>query len=244
MSNRNQAVVLVGGRGTRLGNLTQKVPKPMLPINGRPFLEYLIALLRREGFHNVLFCTSHLADIVQGHLGDGAKFGITARYSREPEPLGTGGALKFACEHLESQFLVLNGDTIFDIPMRRLTNLLQQHVTATAAMALRYVNDVSRYGAVIVNDGLVNIFEEKERPGPGWINGGIYYLKRDVLDIMPSGESSLERDLFPRLAKTSHLCASTFDGYFLDIGLPETFARAQLELPVRFKIDLVGMVSQ
>src|SRR5712671_242507 len=120
MSSTTQAVILVGGRGTRLGELTRTIPKPMLPVGGRPFLEYLLQLLRREGFTRVLFCTSHLAEAVQDHFGDGSRFGLTAGYTREPQPLGTGGALRFAREHLDEQFLVLNGDTIFDIPLRHL----------------------------------------------------------------------------------------------------------------------------
>lgn len=233
-----QAVVLVGGRGTRLGELTRTVPKPMLPVGGRTFLEYLIRLLLREGFNRVLFCTSHLADVVQDHFGDGAHFGITASYTREPEPLGTGGALRFAHEQLDSQFLVVNGDTIFDIPMRHLPELLIQHPAVVAAMALRHVDDTARYGSVRLKGDFVAAFEEKGRTGAGWINGGIYCLHRDVLGGLPTGESSLERDLFPQLAAKGQLCAQGFDGYFLDIGLPETLARAQSELPARFQMDL------
>lgn len=226
-----QAVVLVGGLGTRLGELTRTVPKPMLPIAGRPFLEYLIQLLRREGFNRVVFCTSHLADVVENHFGDGAGFGVTVNYSREPQPLGTGGALRLARELLDPQFLVLNGDTIFDIPMRRLAELLQQHGTANAAMCLRHVEDTGRYGSVQVTGDFVASFNEKGRSGPGWINGGIYCLNRAAVDLLPAGTSSLERDLFPHLAARKQLCAMECDGYFIDIGLPETLARAAHELP-------------
>lgn len=233
MSEVTQAVVLVGGLGTRLGELTRTIPKPMLPVGGRPFLEYLVQLLLREGFNRILFCTSHLAEVVEDHFGDGTRFGIVARYSREPEPLGTGGALRFAQEYLDSQFLVLNGDTIFDIPMRCLPELLAQHPKAQAAMALRHVDDVARYGSVRLEGDFVAAFAEKGRRGAGWINGGIYGLKREVLDLLPAGQSSLERNLFPCLATAGLLNAQGYDGYFLDIGLPETLARAQTELPAR-----------
>jgi len=239
-----QAVVLVGGRGTRLGEVTRTIPKPMLPVGGRPFLEYLVHLLLREGFTRVLFCTSHLSKVVRDHFGDGGRFGIATVYTQEPQPLGTGGALRFAHEHLDEQFLVLNGDTIFDIPMRRLPELLQRHPTATAAMALRRVDDVARYGSVRLKKDFVAAFEEKGRSGPGWINGGIYCLKREALALLSAGESSLERDLFPVLAANGLLCAQSCDGYFLDIGLPQTLACAQVELPVRFPLDPNPLAGQ
>ena len=210
----------------------------MLPVGGRPFLEYLVHLLLREGFNRVLFCTSHLAEAVNNHFGNGDRFGITAAYTREPQPMGTGGALMHAREHLDKQFLVLNGDTFFDIPMRQLAELLQRHSTPTAALALRHVEDVGRYGSVRLKSDFVAAFEEKGRTGPGWINGGIYCLKRETLDLLPAGESSLECDLFPQLAAKGLLCAQACDGYFLDIGLPQTLARAQVELPAHFPSNL------
>lgn len=229
-----QAAVLVGGRGTRLGELTKTVPKPMLPIAGRPFLEYLVQLLVREGFTRVLFCSGHLAGAIRDHFRDGVQCGIHAEYSEEPEPMGTGGALRFALDRLDSRFLVLNGDTIFDIPMRELPALLAMHYSATAAMALRQVDDVSRYGSVRLEGDLVRAFEEKGGTGPGWINGGIYCLDRAAIEHFPVSEFSLERDLFPKLAERGRLCARRHDGYFLDIGLPETLERAQRELPARY----------
>jgi NDP-sugar pyrophosphorylase family protein len=234
MSNVRQAVILVGGLGTRLGEMTRTVPKPMLPIAGRPFLEYLLSLLHREGFNRVLFCTSHLADVIENYFQDGSRFGFQISYSREPEPLGTGGAVRLAMEKLDEQYLVLNGDTIFDIPMRQLADLLGRYPQASAAMALRQVDDVARYGSVRAEGDLVTAFEEKGRTGRGWINGGIYCLRKSALDFLPPGVSSLERDLFPRLAVAGQLCALTKDGYFLDIGLPETLEQAREQLPSRF----------
>jgi D-glycero-D-manno-heptose 1,7-bisphosphate phosphatase len=203
-------------------------------------LEYLLALLRREGFDRILFCTGHLADVAESHFGDGTRLGFEIAYSREPQPLGTGGALRLARAQLDDQFLVLNGDTIFDIPMRQLAALLQRHPAATAAMALRHVDNVSRYGSVRTEGDLVTAFEEKGQTGPGWINGGIYCLRRSVLDLLPNGKSSLEQDLFPQLAAQRRLCALGLEGYFLDIGLPEALRVAQAELPARYHSTAVG----
>jgi D-glycero-D-manno-heptose 1,7-bisphosphate phosphatase len=231
MSAVTQAVVLVGGRGTRLGELTLTIPKPMMPIRGRPFLEYLVEILISSGFNQVLFCTSYLAGHIQRHFGKGKRFGITADYSHETHPLGTGGALWLARGKLDNQFLVVNGDTIFDIPLRQVTGLLARHPAALAAMALRHVPDGGRYGSVQEEGEFVTEFGEKKGDGPGLINGGVYCLTRKAVDLLPAGESSLERNLFPRLVANRQLCAAAFDGYFLDIGLPDTLERAERELP-------------
>lgn len=233
----SQAVVLVGGLGTRLGSLTASTPKPMLPVGGRPFLEYVIAFLRRNEINRVLFCVSHLGNVIRDHFGNGARFGLVIDYGMEPNPSGTGGALVLAADKLDESFFVLNGDTIFDIPMQRLPESLGRHPAATAAMALRRVDDAARYGSVRVKESFVEAFEEKGGSGPGCISGGIYCLKREAVDLLPAGPSSLERDLFPRLAVNRQLCGETFDDYFIDIGLPETLARAQAELLSRFQLS-------
>ena len=195
---------------------------------------YVIAFLRRNEIARVLFCVSRLGEVVRDHFGDGERFDIHIDYGVEAKPAGTGGALVLAADKLDEAFFVLNGDTIFEIPLRQLTALLANHPTARAAMALRQVDDVVRFGNVLLKEDFVTAFEEKGRTGAGWINGGIYCLKREVLDSLPPGESSLERDLFPRLAADGLLCAAGFDGYFIDIGVPEDLARAGVELPNRF----------
>lgn len=233
----SQAVVLVGGLGTRLGALTESTPKPMLPVGGRPFLEYVMAFLRRNEVVRVLFCVSHLGKVIRDHFGTGERFGVRIDYSAEPKPSGTGGALVLAADQLDETFFVLNGDTIFDIPLRRLAEMLASNPSACAATALRRVEEASRYGSVQLEGDFVSKFEEKGGRGGGLINGGIYCLKREALERLPAGTSSLERDLFPRLAGSRQLCAQAFDGYFLDIGVPEDLARAQAELPLRFQFN-------
>jgi D-glycero-D-manno-heptose 1,7-bisphosphate phosphatase len=229
----SQAVVLVGGRGTRLGSFTESTPKPMLPVSGRPFLEYVIAYLRRNEVTRALFCVSHLATVIRDHFGDGERFGLHIDYAVEPTLAGTGGALVLAADKLDETFFVLNGDTIFDVPLRRLAMLLTTHPKTLAAMALRQVENVLRYGSVTLKGNLVTAFEEKGRPGTGLINGGCYCLKRAALELLPTGTSSLERDLFPRLAANRQLCAFSSDRYFIDIGVPEALARAEMEVSTR-----------
>lgn len=221
-----QAVLLVGGRGTRLLHLTADTPKPMLLVAGKPFLQHVVELLCRKGCTRLLFCTGYHADAIEQYFQDGSRFGITARYSREPEPLGTGGAIRFARDLLDDSFIVINGDTFFDISIGELPNLLTQHPAAAAVMALRHVMDVGRYGSVDLDNDFVSAFNEKGRHGPGWINGGVYCLRREAIDLLPNGASSLERDLFPALINRKQLCGICCEGAFIDIGVPDDLARA------------------
>lgn len=226
-----QAAILVGGRGTRLGSLTGSTPKPMLPVAGRPFLEYVVAWLRGQGVRQVVFCAGYLAEIVEQHFGDGRHHGVQISYSVEPEPGGTGGGLLLAKARLEEMFFALNGDTLFDVDLSVLAGLLVTHPEARACLALREVENVGRYGSIESDGHWVTRFAEKNRAGRGWINGGIYCLRRSVLDDLPPAPCALEKDLFPGLAAQRRMMSYPFSGYFIDIGLPETLARAQDELP-------------
>ncbi len=151
---------------------------------------------------------------------------------REPVPLGTAGALTIAREALDPRFLMMNGDAFFDINLRALEQASQQ-TGAMATLALRSVADAARYGRVIEEQGKVVAFLEKDlsRPGPGVINGGIYVLKREILDLVRDLPCSLEQDVFPALVERGEIRGREFDGYFLDIGLPETLEQGHRELP-------------
>src|SRR5215471_3164563 len=199
-----QALILAGGEGTRLRPLTSTTPKPVVPLVGRPFISYMLEWLRGHGVDDVILSCGFLAERVRGVLGDGDGLGIRLRYLEEPEPLGTGGALKFAEDLLDERFLMLNGDVLTDID---LTAQLEQHerTGARATLALVPVEDPSAYGLVRRNtDCAVKEFVEK--PGPeqidtNLINAGAYIIDRDVLDGMaPAGTNiSIEREVFPTL---------------------------------------------
>ena len=228
-----QAVILAGGKGTRLGAITRTVPKPMLPIaGGRPFLDYLLEMIERHGYQDILLLTGYLGEAVEAVYG-GRRIGkATVRVLRETVPLGTAGALTVAREALDPRFLVMNGDALFDVNLRALEQASQQD-GAMATLALRSVADAARYGRVIEERGKVVAFLEKDasRPGPGVINGGIYVLKRDILDLVRDLPCSLEQDVFPTLVEQGQIRGREFEGYFLDIGLPETLEQGHLELP-------------
>jgi dTDP-glucose pyrophosphorylase/histidinol phosphatase-like enzyme len=228
-----QAVILVGGKGTRLGAITQSIPKPMLPIaSGRPFLDYLLEMIERHGYEDILLLAGHLGEVLEAAY-DGRRIGgATIRVLQEPIPLGTGGALTAAREALDPRFLMMNGDAFFDINLRALEQASLQG-GAMATLALRSVPDASRYGRVIEEQGRVVAFLEKDsnRPGPGIINGGVYVLKREILDLVHDLPCSLEQDVFPTLVERGQILGREFDGYFLDIGLPETLEQGHRELP-------------
>lgn len=234
------AIVLVGGLGTRLGDLAGDLPKPMVEVAGRPFLEHLVRWLARHGVSRVVMATGHRAEAVEAHFGDGRAFGLAIDYSREAAPLGTGGALRQATTLVGGEtFLALNGDSVLAIDP---TVLLAELLPGTdAALALRRVPDAGRYGAVqLAPDGTLTAFEEKRQgAGPGLINGGIYAFQRGVLDALPAdGPSSLERDLLPGLARMGHLRGRPFDAYFVDIGTPETLTGLRAD-PTPF-LDALG----
>ncbi len=226
-----EALVLAGGFGTRLGALTKETPKPVLPVGGKPFLQYVLWNLRRQGVQRAVLSVGYLADRVQEALKD---VDMEIEYVVEDEPLGTGGAVRLAADRLGERFFVLNGDTLFDTNVVALDALKRP-----AAMALRAVPDVARYGETILENGLITGFREKTGQGPGLISGGVYVLDKTLLKRLPEGVSSIERDLFVPLAADRALGGLPSDGFFIDIGLPETLDEANRTVPAWRKKPLV-----
>jgi D,D-heptose 1,7-bisphosphate phosphatase len=229
-----QAVFLVGGLGTRLKDRTRNTPKPLLDVGGLPFIEYLMREAARHGFTDIVLISGHLGDQVQA-LYDGKTIGeARVRVLREPQPLGTGGALRFALPHLDEYFLLSNGDSFFDINLRAVTEP-SMLVKGGAAMALRAVADDARYGRVRFEDGMVKSFHAPEEGRGGPINGGIYGISRDVIARIGEGAVSLEGAIFPQLASEGLLRGHLFDAYFIDIGVPHDFEKADAELADHFR---------
>jgi mannose-1-phosphate guanylyltransferase len=229
-----QALILAGGEGTRLRPLTSTVPKPVVPLVGRPFISFMLEWLRGHGIDEVILSCGFMADGVRAVLGDGSAFGVRLRYVEEPEPLGTGGALKFAEALLDERFFMLNGDVLCDLD---LTAQLRQHeqTGARATLALVPVDDPSAYGLVRRNDDLsVRGFVEKPRPeqiDTNLINAGAYIIEREVLaELAPAGTSiSIERDVFPTLVGRG-LFGFEAHGYWLDIGTPDRYLRGTFDI--------------
>jgi len=228
MVSTRQAVVLVGGRGTRLGSLTDTTPKPILSIKGRPFLSYVVAELARQGYTNVLLLAGYQAQAVVDFALSYSTAECKVSCIVEECPLGTGGALKNAVSYLDEHFLLLNGDTLFDINL--IDFIVPCLVSNMARIALRRVADTSRFGRVLLQDGLISALSEKGTSGEGLINGGIYFLKRECLEFLPAGVSSLEKDLFPSLIASQKLEGREYSKFFLDIGIPSDFQSAQVSV--------------
>jgi mannose-1-phosphate guanylyltransferase len=231
-----QAIVLVGGEGTRLRPLTERVPKPALTLVDRPFLAYMIEWLAGHGVTEVVLACGFRPDVLRQALaGEEERAGVGIRYVVEPEPLGTAGAIRFAADalgdDLGDRFLALNGDVLTDLDLGA---LLRAHEEwgATASIGLHQVEDSSAFGLVEGGKrGEVLAFLEKtgERR-PGEVNAGMYVLERAVLDPIPPGEKvSIERDVFPRLVGRG-LHGKLLDGYWVDIGTPERYLQASWDI--------------
>ena len=225
-----QAVILAGGYGRRLGEMTQSCPKPMLSVAGRPFLEYLIEHLKRAGIVEILMSVGYLANFIERHFGNGSRFGVKICYCRERFPLGTGGGVKNALKMLDDEFLLLNGDTLFDIDYSDLIHFRRIHKTPVA-LALMNAKEISRYGGVQLDGDSIVDFFEKSYKGAGVFSGGVYSMTRQALMHLPDGPSSIENDLFSKLANEKALAGKIYDGFFLDIGVPETLKAANTLIP-------------
>jgi NDP-sugar pyrophosphorylase family protein len=223
-----QAILLVGGMGTRLRSVVPSAPKPLAAVGDRPFLELLIHQLRSQGIRHLVMCTGYLAEQVEAEFGDGHDWGVTIQYSKESQPMGTAGAVKLAQPYLQGarDFLVLNGDSFAEVDFAGLVGFHREH-RGLASMAVLQVQDASRYGTVQVGPGLrVTGFVEKGKSGPGPVNAGIYVFDQSVLKHIPEGPASLEKDVFPQLLDRG-VYALEQPGMFIDIGTPEDYARAQ-----------------
>ncbi len=229
-----QALILVGGEGTRLRPLTSRLPKPVISLGGQPFMLYMLQWLIGHGVDDVILSCGFMAAGVREVLGDGEGLGIRLRYVEEPSPLGTGGALKYAEDLLAERFVMLNGDVLTDID---LTAQLRQHeaTNARATLALTPVDDPSAYG-LVRREGDHSVTEFVEKPGPeqidtNLINAGAYIMEREVLDGMaPAGTNiSIERELFPTLVGAG-LFGYESAGYWLDIGTPARYLQASFDI--------------
>ena len=230
-----QAIVLVGGEGTRLRPLTSTVPKPALTLVDRPFLAYMVEWLARHGVEEVVLACGFLPDVLREALGEGEHLGTRIRYVVEPEPMGTAGAIRFAAdelgEELGERFLALNGDVLTDLDVGALLAAHEQH-GARATVGLHPVEDSAAYGLVSRDaDGAVLEFLEKTgEAAPGEVNAGMYVLERSVLDLIPPGRTmSIEREVFPRLVGQG-LHGILLEGYWMDIGTPERYLQATWDI--------------
>jgi len=238
----SQAVILVGGLGTRLGELTARTPKPLLPVAGRPFVEHLLQEVSRYGLRKATLLAGRFGDQVRATYDGQVIFDLAVDVVVEPSPMGTGGALAFAAAEarLDPEFLLMNGDSWIDMDVVRLVRNWEAARTerpgTRAQLLLQTVPDAARYGTVTAKDGLVTVFQEKSPESanrPGQINAGVYVLDRTILKDVPSDRvTSLETDILPKLVADGRVVSilAPEGSYFIDIGLPDTYLRADEEL--------------
>ena len=233
-----EAIILAGGFGTRLSHVVSDVPKPMAPVYGKPFLTYRIDRLIDAGIRRVILATGYKHECIESYFGTSYR-GIEIVYSQETTPLFTGGALLQAAQKIQSEdFVVLNGDTLFDIDLQKLYDFhVQNHANIT--IALRQVADTSRYGSVTCSNSNIIAFKEKaESVGTGDINGGIYAINREwLMNQNLQTKFSFEKELMQPLAGDPSFYGLRFNTYFIDIGVPEDYYRAQEEFKNLFPQD-------
>ncbi|EKQ8066027.1 nucleotidyltransferase family protein [Campylobacter coli] len=215
-----QAIVLAGGLGTRLRSVVQDLPKPMAPINEKPFLAFVLEYLKKQGITEIILSVSYKYELIQEYFKD-KFYGIKIHYNIEKELLGTGGAIKDALKLVKKEAYVLNGDTFFDIDLKKL--VLN---SSKICIALKQMQNFDRYGTVNVDEqGIVTSFEEKVFKKQGLINGGIYLLKKDIFDEFSLEKKFSFEEFLQENYKSLKIQTQIFDDYFIDIGIPEDYRR-------------------
>jgi len=223
-----EAIVLAGGLGTRLRSVLKDLPKPMAPVGGRPFLEYLLRYLQQNGIEKVILSVGYKWEVIKAYFGDSFE-GIKIVYSVENEPLGTGGAIKKSLFFVNSSdVFILNGDTLFNIDLKEFF-AFHKKKRSVLSIALKAMSQFDRYGNVkIDNNNRIVSFEEKGYYESGLINGGIYLLNKDFfMDLDWKDKFSFEKDFLEKYYKFYEFYGLPFNSYFIDIGVPEDYEKAK-----------------
>lgn len=217
-----QVVVMAGGMGTRLRPLTYDIPKPMVPVKDKPFLEHLVLLLKNNGFSDFLFCTGYLSKHIEQYFLDGSKWGINIQYSVELSASGTGGALKLAEPLLKDKFLLLNGDTLLDINYRDLVESFDKDSSEAYIVAYTNEDNITANNIRVDKDNWVIEYDKKYPENKTCVDAGVQIFRKSILDKIPAQRVvSLEEEIFPVLIKKHQLKAYMTNKRFFDMGTPE-----------------------
>jgi len=225
------AVVLAGGAGTRLRPITHEIPKPMLPVHDRTILEHNFDLLKKYGIRHILLSIGYKGDKIKEHFGNGKNFGVEITYLEETKPLGTAGPLNLAKPYITETFVTCNADELKEINLYDMY-LFHKENNSVGTIALFTVQDPSAYGVARLHGNKIQEFVEKPKPGQApsnLINAGLYMFEPEVLDYIPKGQSMLEKDVFPKLAKEGKLAGFPFSGQWFDTGTMERYEKALKE---------------
>ncbi|MBI4710601.1 MAG: nucleotidyltransferase family protein [Nitrospirae bacterium] len=225
-----EAIIIAGGLGIRLQPVVKDVPKPMADINGMPFLSFLMDYLSRYGVKKVLLSVGYKHETIKKYFGSKYR-NMDIEYVIENNPLGTGGALREALRHVQgSEAIVLNGDSFFNVNVKDLMDFHYLQVSMLT-IAVKPMNNIDRYGTIILRNERATGFSEKSSGNFGYINGGVYVMKKDIMNhYAREGAFSFETDFLQGNINSIAVSAFISDGYFIDIGIPEDYERAQKEL--------------
>ncbi len=227
------AIVLAGGLGTRLRGVINDLPKPMAMINGKPFLHYVFVYLSRQKVTKAILSVGYKAEVIEAHFGN-KYLEVEIVYSKEDEPLGTGGAIKKAFQSVDDFAFVLNGDTFFDIDLNGLQEF-HFNTSADISMALKLMHNFDRYGTVETEDERIVKFEEKKPVEEGLINGGVYFLNKETLAGVEAERFSFEKEVLEKYVSVKKINGKVFGNYFIDIGIPEDYTKAQIDFKKLFE---------
>ena len=226
-----ECIVLAGGLGTRLRSAVPDLPKVMAPVAGKPFIDHIIAFLKEQGVKRFVFSLGYLHEIIENHISKTFPE-LDVAYSVETEPLGTGGAVQLALEHIRGKHsIIVNGDTLYKADLTRVSNY---HISENAActLTLKSMRNFDRYGVVeIDHSGKVISFKEKKFYEEGLINGGVYVLnKQSLISLNLPLKFSFEKEYLEQYIHRQNICGIRDDSYFIDIGIPEDFEKANRDL--------------
>lgn len=231
----NEAIVLAGGLGTRLKGVIKDIPKPMAPINDIPFLQYLFNYLIKQGVERVVLAVGYRYEVIEDFFGSKYK-SLELVYAIEYEPMGTGGGIANALQKtLNTTCFLLNGDTFFNVSLK---DLYKKHESSKAqlTLSLKEMENFDRYGTVALdNNDRITLFNEKQPVTKGLINGGVYVITKSLFDdFKNTPKFSFEKDIMEAKVDQINMQAYISDGYFIDIGIPEDYKKAGVELPALF----------
>ena len=228
---KSKVFILVGGLGTRLRSVVSDVPKPMAPIDGKPFLYYKLMQIKKMGMKNIVFCSGYMHDIIESYFKDGSEFGLHIEYSVEKELMGTGGAIKNAEKYIDGPFFMMNGDVYINVDLPYLWSYSSKK-KAKHVMVLKPLGSYIA-GGIVVTDPLMRIIQFLEKPSVDviekmpspFINAGVYLLNPDILDMIPPNQNvSIEKQVFQKIADPTYpFYGMRYEDYFIDIGVPENY---------------------
>ncbi|MFC2137178.1 nucleotidyltransferase family protein [Bacteroidota bacterium] len=232
----SEAIILAGGFGTRLKGAIKDIPKSMAPINNKPFLEYILRYLVQQNINHIILSVGYKHEIISNYFGDSFK-SASIKYAIEDEPLGTGGGIFNAMNYLKNdEAIIINGDTYFDV---NLFDFYHFHITycSELTLALKKMKNFERYGSISLNNYRITSFQEKNFVEDGYINGGIYVCDKNTLyEKIKKEKFSFEKDFMEKYIDDLNIMGFTSNNYFIDIGIPEDYERAQIELPKYYSV--------